>query len=369
MTNSSKKLIRFDWAIKSLLRDKANFDVLEGFLGALLNDDSLQILELLGEEGQQDEEDEKFNRVDILVKDGKNRRIIIEVQTTRESDYLERLLFGTSKSIIENIGLGKTYKNIHKVISVSILFFNLGRGEDYLYHGKTNFVGMNDGKPLIIKRKEEKVINGQQVAQFKDKNIFPEYYLIRVEKYKNIVKKKIDEWIYMIKNNEVKEGSTAKNIDKAAEKLAYLNMGEQERKRYERYLINLHREKDILDTAKEEGEQIGLKKAAKQIDKAENKAKEAENKTKEAENKTKEAENKTKEAESKTKEAENKTKDAENKTKDAENKTKTTQAKAILAMIQNTNLSNLEIATMFDTTPQVVDALRQKQSQKETSEE
>jgi len=235
MATSPKKLIRFDWAIKSLLRDKANFDVLEGFLAALLEDDSIQIVELLGEEGQQDDEDEKFNRVDILVKDDKDRRIIIEVQTTRESDYLERLLFGTSKSIVENIGIGKAYKNIHKIISISILFFNLGRGEDYLYHGTTNFVGMNDGKPLIIKRKEEAVINGQKIVKFKDRNIFPEYYLIRVEKYPNIIRKKIDEWIYLIKNDQVSAGSTSKNIDKAAEKLAYINMNETERKRYERY--------------------------------------------------------------------------------------------------------------------------------------
>jgi len=254
MATPQKKLIRFDWAIKSLLRDKSNFDILEGFLAALLEDESIQIIELLGEEGQQEEEDEKFNRVDILVKDDKDRRIIIEVQTTRESDYLERLLFGTSKSIVENIGLGKAYKNIHKIISVSILFFNLGRGEDYLYHGTTSFIGRNNGKPLIIKRKEEKIINGQKVIRFENRNIFPEYYLIRVEKYPNIIRKKIDEWIYLIKNDAVKEGFTAKNIEKAAEKLDYLNMSEVERKSYERYLINLHREKDIIDTAKEDGE-------------------------------------------------------------------------------------------------------------------
>ena len=226
---------------------------MEGFLAALLEDDSIEIIELLGEEGQQDDEDEKFNRVDILVKDKQDRRIIIEVQTTREADYLERLLFGTSKSIVDNIGLGKNYKEIHKIISVSILFFNLGRGDDYIYHGTTSFIGMNDGKPLIIKRKEEETIHGQKMSYLRDKNIFPEYYLIRVEKYPNIIKKKIDEWIYLIKNDEVKEGSTAKNIDKAAEKLAFLNMSEVDRKRYERYLINLHREKNILDTAKEEG--------------------------------------------------------------------------------------------------------------------
>jgi predicted transposase/invertase (TIGR01784 family) len=265
MTHQPKQLIRFDWAIKSLLRDKANFDILEGFLSALLEDDSIEIIELLGEEGQQSDESEKFNRVDILVKDNQDRRIIIEVQTTRESDYLERLLFGTSRAIVDNISLGSAYKNIHKVISVSILFFNLGRGEDYLYHGTTSFIGMNDGLPLIIKRKEEKILNGQTVIKFNDKNIFPEYYLIRVEKYKNIVSKKIDEWIYMIKNNEVKTGSTAKNIDKAEEKLNFMNMSETERKRYERFLINLHREKDMLSTAEEKGEKKGKTKKAIEV--------------------------------------------------------------------------------------------------------
>ena len=123
---------------------------------------------------------------------------------------------------------------------------------------------MNDGEPLLIKKKEELAINGEKSYRFVEKNIFPEYYLIRIEKYQNIVKKRIDEWIYMIKNNEVKEGSKAKNIDKAAEKLALLNMSEEKKKAYENFLLNLEREKDILDTAKDEGlkegEKIGLEK-------------------------------------------------------------------------------------------------------------
>jgi len=336
MATLQKKLIQFDWAIKSLLRDKANFDVLEGFLAALLEDESIQIIELLG---QQDEEDKKFNQVDILVKDDKDRRIIIEVQTTRESDYLERLLFGTSKSIVENIGLGKAYKNIHKIISVSILFFNLGRGEDYLYHGTTNFVGMNDGKPLIIKRKEEAVINGQKVVKFEDRNIFPEYYLIRVEKYHNIIRRKIDEWIYLIKNDQVKEGSTSKNIDKAAKKLDFINMSEQEKKRYERFLINLHREKDILETAKEEGEAIGLKKAKKQIDKAQEATKKAQEKAQQAEEKAQQSKEKAQQAEEKAQQALN---------------------QATIDMIKNTTLSDDIIAKALDVPIKLVQELREK---------
>lgn len=252
------KLVRFDWAIKYLLRDKANFDILEGFLGTLLEDDGLKIIGLTGEESNQEDGDDKFNRVDLMVKDSNDQYIIIEVQTTRESDYLERLLFGTSKVVVESAGIGRAYKNIKKVISISILFFNLGNGTDYLYHGSTNFIGINDGSKLIIRRKETAAIGSTKKYILKDKNLFPEYYLIRVEKYKNIVHRKIDEWIYLIKNNEVKEGSTAKGIKAAQKKLNIMNMSKAERAKYDRFMINLHRELDMFTTARKEGRKEGI---------------------------------------------------------------------------------------------------------------
>lgn len=250
----SKKLIRFDWAIKHLLRDKANFDVLEGFLSALLEDNELKVLQILESESNQEDEKRKYNRVDILVEDYKNRKIIIEVQNTREADYLERLLFGASKTVIDNHKLGSRYENIHKVISVSILYFNLGTGDDYIYKGKTKFVGLNTGNPLIVKQKIETTDKyGDIKFRYHERDIFPEYYLIRVEKYPNIVKKAIDEWVYMFKNNQVEDSFSSKNIDKAAEKLAEINMTEKEKKSYESYLDEVARLEDQIDTAKEDG--------------------------------------------------------------------------------------------------------------------
>ena len=58
------RYIRFDWAVKRLLRNKANFGVLEGFLTVLLNE-PIRIVEILESEGNQQRENEKFNRVDI----------------------------------------------------------------------------------------------------------------------------------------------------------------------------------------------------------------------------------------------------------------------------------------------------------------
>jgi len=250
---SNKKLIRFDWAMKTLLRDKANFDVLEGFLCALLEDDDIKILNILESETNQKDEDDKFIRIDMLIQDSQNRKIYIEIQNTRETDYLESLLYSTSKIIVENQKLGNDFSNISKVISISILYFNLGIGEDYIYYGTTNFRGLNTGEQLKMKQRED--VSNAFAPKYKmvDKEIFPEYYLITVERYKNIITKRIDEWIYIFKNNEVAAGSSSKNIDKAEQKLAEINMPEEDRKRYEKYLINFMRDKDVLNTARVEG--------------------------------------------------------------------------------------------------------------------
>lgn len=66
------KYIRFDWAVKRLLRHKANFGVLEGFLTVLIGDE-IHIVEILESEGNQQTENDKFNRVDIKALNSKMR--------------------------------------------------------------------------------------------------------------------------------------------------------------------------------------------------------------------------------------------------------------------------------------------------------
>lgn len=264
---SGKKLIRFDWAMKTLLRDKANFDILEGFLSALLEDDNIKILNILESETNQKDEDDKFIRVDMLIQDSQDRKIYIEIQNTRETDYLESLLYSTSKIIVEHQKLSQDFSNISKIISISILYFNLGIGEDYIYYGTTNFKGLNTGEYLKIKQRAGIPDALEPKYRMVNKEIFPEYYLITVERYKNIISKRIDEWIYLFKNNEVAQGSTSKNIDKAEEKLAEINMPEEERKRYEKYLVNFMRDKDVLNTARVEGKTEG--KTEEKIESAE----------------------------------------------------------------------------------------------------
>lgn len=248
------QLIRFDWAIKTLLRDKANFDVLEGFLSALLKED-LKVEQILESESNQEEPTHKYNRVDLLVKDSQNRRLVIEIQNQREADYLERLLFGTSKVIVENLGLGEVYGNLVKVISISILYFNLGTGDDYVYYGTTEFHGLHTGHLLLLRERVEAICD---TFIYQQKNVFPDYYLINVERFQDVIESSLDEWIYMLKHNTVREDFKAPKIEKAREKLALLNMSPAERKQYERYVESVVIERDLFETARTDGLEEGI---------------------------------------------------------------------------------------------------------------
>ncbi len=137
------------------------------------------------------------------------------------------------------------------------MYFNLGLGDDYIYYGTNEFYGLNTHNKLVVKKRVELLESIEPKYKFEEKKIFPEYYIITVERYKNIIQRRIDEWVYMFKNDEVAEGSTSKNIDKAEQKLAELNMSVNEKSLYDKYLINLARDRDAINTAKEEGHDEG----------------------------------------------------------------------------------------------------------------
>ena len=251
-----QSLIRFDWAMKTLLRDKANFDVLEGFLTALLNE-PIKIEELLESESNPEDGSDKFNRVDLLVRDSAGRRIIVEIQNQREADYLERLLYGSARVVVDSLKLGTDYRDVVKVISVSILYFNLGSGDDYVYYGTTEFRGLHTGHPLVVRRKVE---SPDRVIGYRPKNIFPEYYLINVERFQDVIAAPLDEWIYLFKHSEAPPNYQAPGMAEAEQKLTVMRMTPEERRRYERYITNLVIEKDVIETSWEDGLAQGLSK-------------------------------------------------------------------------------------------------------------
>ena len=229
----SNKLIRFDWAIKKLLRNKANFAVLEGFLSEILFD-TILIQEILESESNQETEDDKFNRVDILTKNSKNEIIIIEIQSTYEIDYFHRMAYGVSKSITENHILGHKYLEVKKIISINIDYFDLGQGQDYIYKGKTNFKGLHKNDVLDLSKTQKRTFLKESVS-----DIFPEFYLLKVNQFDDIAKDTLDEWIYFLKNSEVKDNFKAKGIKEAKKVLNIMSLPKEDEYGYNRYMDSL----------------------------------------------------------------------------------------------------------------------------------
>jgi predicted transposase/invertase (TIGR01784 family) len=242
MKTTTRPHIRFDWAAKKILRSKANFGILEGFLSELFEED-VKIKSLLSEEGNKETQDDKSNRVDILIENTKGEIIIVEIQNTRELDYLFRVLFGASKAITEYMREGSPYAMVKKVITISIVYFNFGQGKDYLYKGQTKFEGVNQHDIFELSDEQKALFNKETVS-----DIFPFHYLIRVNQFDDNAKNTIDEWIYFFKNSEIKDEFKAKGLGEAREKLKTIAMTPEQLAEYQSYLDVLSSNASIAQT-------------------------------------------------------------------------------------------------------------------------
>ena len=253
----SKRLIRFDWAIKRLLRNKANFGILEGFLSELLFDD-IHIEKILESEGNQDADDDKYNRVDILTSNSKKELIIIEIQNTYEIDYFHRMSYGTAKTISENLSLGDKYSKVKKVISINIIYFDLGQGKDYIYKGGVQFEGLHKKDILQLSPRQKSTFQKDQVS-----DIFPEYYIIKVNKFNDKAKDTLDEWVYFFKNSEVKDSFKAKGLKEANDILDIMRLSKEQQYGYNRFLDSLHLKASEAFSMKEEAKYDAITEIAK----------------------------------------------------------------------------------------------------------
>ena len=243
--------IRFDWAMKRLLRDKANFGVLEGFLTTLLGK-RIKIQKLLESESNQADEDDKQNRVDVLAEDDKGELYLIEVQNESELAYFQRMLFGTSKLVTEYINRGQNYDHIRKIYSVNIVYFNLGGGTDIVYHGKTEFRGIHNGEVLSLSPFQQQRFKVDAVS-----DLYPEYFILKVNDFNKWSKVPLEQWIYFLNTSEIPHDATAPGLAEARKKLQIDRMTPAERNAYYRHLDNVVILKDNISTARGEGRMEG----------------------------------------------------------------------------------------------------------------
>ncbi len=246
--------IRFDWAMKRLLRDKSNYVVLEGFLSTLLEED-LRISRFLESESNQTDETDKFNRVDILVEDSKGRLLVIKIQNYRELYYYHQMLYGASDILSRYTDEEIDYNKICKIYSINIVYFSMIKSKDYAYHGEIIFRGLHDSDNFLkLSARQQEIFTGKDA-----KDIFPEYYVLRVNDFDKVAKTPLDEWIKFLKTGEIDKEATAKGLPEARERLRIDTLPDAEKRAYYRDMEALRYQRSVIKTGWDEGHTEGFK--------------------------------------------------------------------------------------------------------------
>ncbi|MCI5209271.1 MAG: Rpn family recombination-promoting nuclease/putative transposase, partial [Candidatus Electrothrix sp. ATG2] len=220
--------------------------------------ENITILEVLESESNKDFKKHKKNVLDLKVKNSRNEIIIIEVQYDRDYSFFHRILWGTSRVVSEHLHEGDDYFRVQKVISVNLIYFDLGEGEDYIYHGVTSFRGIHKNDVLRLRTHEKKELGKDSVQE-----IFPEYYLIKINRFDDLAKDTLDEWVYFLKNEEIKPEFTAQGLQEAGRILSYTKLNKEEQIDYNNYIDTRRRRDSELRTKFSEGLEEGLEKGLK----------------------------------------------------------------------------------------------------------
>jgi len=224
-----KKLLRFDWASKYLFKNKSYFGILEGFLSELLLE-NLKIKAVLPSTNQINGSEEKSSRLDLLM-EGSKGEFIIQLQNNRDSNYNQKMIFGSCKTMVENFqgyGTGKP----KKLICVNIVYSIPGEGNDYVYRGRFKLEGLHRPAAEGMNGKA----NGHHYHTNEHKELFPDYYLIYIYNFKDQIKDSLDEWIYYLKHTEIKDSFTANGLRELRDRMSLEKLNDEERRKYETYL-------------------------------------------------------------------------------------------------------------------------------------
>ena len=165
-----------------------------------------------------------------------------------------------AKTITEYISLGEDYHKVKKIYSINIFYFDIGRGEDYLYHGQNHFIGIHTKDQLVVNTKERSVIVSKLSPE-----IFPEYILIRTNKFDKIAVTPLEEWMDYLKRGTIRPDTMTPGLGEAREKLRYYSMTPEDRYAYDEHLNAVMIQNDVLDSAKLEGYLEGLAESRAEI--------------------------------------------------------------------------------------------------------
>jgi predicted transposase/invertase (TIGR01784 family) len=250
---SDKPLISFDYAIKYLLKDKGDYDIVEGFISALLKSQGygpVKIHALMDTESNKEAFHLKKSLADLVVEDTEGQKYIVEIERAYTEKVIHKACFNSSRLIVDSISTGLDFTTIRKVFHVSLLYFHPVYMDHPLAHGKTIFKTLGTKDPIELN------LNSPKGEVF-DLNILPEYFIISVPLFDNVIRQEIDEWLYVMKNSETQENFKSPYMKKVAERLNIVKMNDAERTAYYRYMKEAVSETEHLQAAENRGRAEG----------------------------------------------------------------------------------------------------------------
>jgi len=257
-----KPLISFDFAIKYLLRNKGDYDIVEGFISALLAIEGykpVKINALLESESNRESADLKRSIADLVVQDEDDNKYIVEIERSFTPNFMHKACFNTSRLVVDNISGNQDYTTLKKVFHISLLYFSTQEMKKPIYHGKTILYEVDTAHPVNFR------IANQGLVMFEHRNIFPEYFFISIPLFDEVIHQEIDEWLYMMKHSEVRKDFKSPYMKKLAERLAVLKMNDDDRMDYYRYLKEAVHSQDVLMAAREKGKTEGIREGIERV--------------------------------------------------------------------------------------------------------
>jgi predicted transposase/invertase (TIGR01784 family) len=247
---NNKPLVSFDYAIKYLLKDKGEYEIVEGFISALLKSQGykdVKIIALLDAESNKEDSKNKRSLADLIVEDEEHQKYIVEIERNVKDSFIHKACFNTSRLIVDHLAERMDYTDIVKVFHISLLYFPVGNGA--IHHGQTVIREIETKERLTVHIKDPKT---KEIIDATD--ILPEYFFISVPLFNDRLEKEMDDWLYVLKYDAIPETFHSPYMKKVADKLSLLKMTPAEREGYSHYLKKLYNDRDELQAAEARGE-------------------------------------------------------------------------------------------------------------------
>lgn len=250
MAKSDAKLrMKDDIMFKAFFSRKENEIFLKDFISSILGEE-IKIKKVIHDARlEQLAREQKYGILDLDVELESGELINIEMQLKDHKNIERRTTFYASKKISEQEGIGSFYENIKKVIIIAILDYNFIDLPEYL----TKTV-------RVAKEHREYELNN-----------LVEYYYIELEKFREQnpdMSDRLNQWLAFLdgERRDLLEMAKKENklIDEADKRYNVLTGDEEVKRLAEIRLLSAMEEHSALETARQEGNKIGMEQGIKE---------------------------------------------------------------------------------------------------------